>query len=417
VPHQELYNAALQRVSMDLKLPVSPTSMSVAMRQLQRRARVRGRFQGLIRASDPGHVRLSDPGTEDASSLLLRRHGALTSLTVSEDSPVIKEDLPAPFSSSPSYTYSRQALVRPSAECGVFDGDGDEFDSLAASWRPSLYVDLDSSSESDTATPTVTGRSISQPMLRRCITATERWPNRRTSQNGDFDAVDAPLFSDPNSPCSSTTSSPRVLLNSVTFTHPARRSLNQSMSDNGRSLVRQSYMQTENFRQRRLTDSDAVMNLCQSTSPVERSLETVARELGMRLDGFKSSPGESRSSKSTPPLSPSSCSPRDLHPTVKLRKLRSKGPVYHDEPRPMPPSFPVMNTDMFWDSRSHRVLRSIHTMPSRSCTQSPVSVLSRASSRNGDELSNSPSHRCSEPGQQAACVPPAALNTRRLTFV
>ena len=271
VPHRELCSMALQRVSIEMQLPVSPTSMIVAMNQLQRRSSREGRAN-LVRASDPGHVSQHDFGTETVSPWL---HGqpALTSLTVSEDAPVIQEEgRPLSFTSPKN---SRPSHPWPAQDLSVFDEDEDDADDFLR-WPADLPFDLELSNEKD-ASPSFSGRYVSGPMLRHCVTSTSERHVRRTSQSGDLG--DTLQF--PNSPCAS--SSPRLLRRSVTSMKAAtrnRRALYHSQSDNSRPLNRQSYIKTDDFRLRRLTDSDAVMNLGYTTCPGEKPLESVAWELG-----------------------------------------------------------------------------------------------------------------------------------------
>eukprot|EP00191_Tetraselmis_sp_GSL018_P002220 CAMPEP_0177597848 /NCGR_PEP_ID=MMETSP0419_2-20121207/11963_1 /TAXON_ID=582737 /ORGANISM="Tetraselmis sp., Strain GSL018" /LENGTH=407 /DNA_ID=CAMNT_0019090111 /DNA_START=114 /DNA_END=1338 /DNA_ORIENTATION=+ len=139
-------------------------------------------------------------------------------------------------------------------------------------------------------------------------------------------------------------------------------------SDTGQFMLqdRRAYVRTSTFRQRRLTDSEAVMNLGQGPAAVDQRLQDVAQELGLSLSiSGPCTPrvGERVSSQGQTPVHQSLCSsPRDHHPTIKLRKLRSNRTHFYDEPMPIQPAAPCLNSAKMRVLKT-RSLRTMRTMP------------------------------------------------------
>ena len=393
-PHSKANIKAVQRVALEMAEPVSPTSMEAAERQLEK-MRSRG---SMTHCSVPCH-RASDPGTEGFEMLHMKKDLALTTFSVCEESPYIT----SPCSAGDAEPSSIQ----------------DAWDSLNNSPTRQSMMDAFSPFASPTASHSPLlgggGTSNSPPCLWRSISEQPR-PDIRFSS---FDEG----IERPQARASADSDSSRTLRRSIST--PYRRFTDSTCSS--QRVQREVYVRTEDFRNRRLTDSDCVTNLqpvpdaaeLYARSSQESEFGIIAKELGLLLPPsmtgredhrLRSHSFNGQSSCPVSTLNSANCkdaskSPRNLHPAVKLRKLRSNNSYYFDEARPIMPLGPVPATDKYWTTRGRqlRTLRSMAGRTSDGCSRgqshSPTSVLSRRSSATsrGSECDR-PRHRMSEPG-------------------
>lgn len=369
----ELLSLDVKRVSNELKEPVSPTSMHVVIQRLQHRRR-----HQTPNIDCPPSFRASDPGSDDFTHLLCRE-APLISMAVHEESPGFTFEEPADGSIWDQFPQSKQVH-----ETLMFDDDADDKSSSTAghssqaAWSTCSDPDLNSPFMSPIPSPR-------QLIKSQSMAGRSRPAHSSQSDSGSLSAGHRGLLS-------------------RSISSPSRSRLPSTRSDTGchssQGRFRHRYIRTEGFRQRRLTDSDAVANLGlgQGLKNPDRPLDDLARELGLSLSDHlrptrRSQDGDPHLFVSplgwSPPAPPSpkdsSKSPRNHHPTVKLRKLRSNSRHFCDEPRPVIPSAPFVPD--VGPGPPGRVLRSLRSTPparDKMGVCSPTSALAR-SSTSGNE--------------------------------